>query len=459
MPTLLDVYDGMENSPVDYLQAGIDADDTELTVTNENNYPAAPCIVSLGTGEDAEHVRVTAKGAGTLTVVRGVSGVAKEWDAGTPVTSYLTAYEWNRLIDNVETVNDAVDDINDFLDVMPTHAMERQAIINGNFDVWQRGTAFTSGTSPANGDDTYLADRWILLSDGADVVDVSRESSVVPAGSAYSLKCDVKTANKKFGHLQIIESVDALKLAGKHVSLSFQARTVTGAVIENLRAAVLSWTGTADTVTSDVVSAWGNEGTDPTLVTNWTYENTPADLALVADEWTTFKIENINIDTSGMKNLAVFVWVDDADAAVGDLLYLSQIQLCEGEVALPFQPKTFAEELQACQRYYVMLTPATTAIIMSGFVVTATSARALMNLSTTMRVTPTLITTGVAADYKMFVSGSSYTCTAVPANSSSTKGFIYLTITCAGSSMTPGYAGALCATATMNIFLGFDAEL
>lgn len=31
---------------------------------------------------------------------------------------------------------------------------------------------------------------------------------------------------------------------------------------------------------------------------------------------------------------------------------IAQVQLCAGEVALPFMPKTFDEELRACQRYY-----------------------------------------------------------------------------------------------------------
>ena len=47
--------------------------------------------------------------------------------------------------------------------------------------------------------------------------------------------------------------------------------------LDSVKAAVISWSSTADTVTSDVVSAWGNEGTRPTLATNWTYENTNAD--------------------------------------------------------------------------------------------------------------------------------------------------------------------------------------
>ena len=49
-------------------------------------------------------------------------------------------------------------------------------IINGNFAVNQRSalftTSYTDSTPITNSDDTYLFDRWKLLSDGDDIVDV-----------------------------------------------------------------------------------------------------------------------------------------------------------------------------------------------------------------------------------------------------------------------------------------------
>jgi len=46
----------------------------------------------------------------------------------------------------------------------------------------------------------------------------------------------------------------------------------------------LAWDSTPDTVTSDVVSAWGTEDTTPTFATNWTAENTAANLG-VTTSW------------------------------------------------------------------------------------------------------------------------------------------------------------------------------
>ena len=50
-------------------------------------------------------------------------------------------------------------------------------IINGDFLVWQRGTTINAAsTATINSDDKYIADRWVLLSDGDDIVDCQRVS-------------------------------------------------------------------------------------------------------------------------------------------------------------------------------------------------------------------------------------------------------------------------------------------
>jgi len=226
-------------------------------------------------------------------------------------------------------------------------------LTNGQFNIAQRGTSFTSATTPANSDDTYLLDRWILLSDGNDIVDVSQHTTTVPNGSDHVIQLDVETANAKFGILQVLEHTESEKIIGKVCSLSFKARANgSNATLDTLRAAVISWSSTADSVTSDVVSAWNVEGTDPTLVANWTYENTPSNLTLSTSEYTTFKIENISIDTASTNNVAVFIWCDNGDATVGDIAYITDVKLEEGynATAYPFEP--IADMMNRCQRYY-----------------------------------------------------------------------------------------------------------
>jgi len=236
---------------------------------------------------------------------------------------------------------------------MPGNTNQTQnLIINGQFRISQRGATFTSATTPANSDDTYLLDRWTLLSDGNDIVDVSQETTTVPTGVSGAILLDVETANKKFGIIQFIEYTDALRIIGGKASLSFKARKGgSNATLETLRCAILSWSSTQDAVTSDVVSAWNVAGTDPTLVANWTYENTPSNLVLTT-AYKTFKVENISIDTASTTNVAVFIWCDDADATVADLAYISAIKLNPGSVASPFEQELINVEIEKCQRYF-----------------------------------------------------------------------------------------------------------
>jgi len=148
----------------------------------------------------------------------------------------------------------------------------RNKLINGNFDIAQRNTSFTS-TSSANNDDTYVLDRWYILSDGNDIIDVTQTTTVPTTGPKYSIGLDVETVNKKFGIAQIIENANCYDAIGGNVTLSFQAKVSATTKLDNVKCAVVAWSGTADSVTSDIISAWNVEGTNPTLIANATYEN------------------------------------------------------------------------------------------------------------------------------------------------------------------------------------------
>ncbi|OUX35062.1 MAG: hypothetical protein CBE24_00385 [bacterium TMED264] len=228
----------------------------------------------------------------------------------------------------------------------------RNHIINGNFSVAQRGTSFTS-TDSLNNDDTYTLDRWYIVSDGNDVIDVSQETSTIPTNGKYAISLDVETANKKFGIAQIIEGKNCTGLIGEEVTLSFKAKVSDTSKLDNVKAAIIAWSSTEDAVTSDVASAWGNEGTNPTLASNLTYENTPANLS-VTTSYATYSV-TATIDTSSTTNIIVFIWSDVTDTTAGHFLYITDVQLERGSNATPFENRSFSDELKRCKRYYERL--------------------------------------------------------------------------------------------------------
>jgi hypothetical protein len=224
----------------------------------------------------------------------------------------------------------------------------KNRIINGGMDIAQRGTSFTS-TGSANNDDAYVLDRFYILSDGNDAIDVT-QTTTVPTGAKYSIGLDVETANKKFGIAQIIENANCFDAIGGNVTLSFQAKVSSTTKLDNVKCAIVAWSGTADTVTSDIISAWGAEGTNPTLIANATYENSPANLN-VTTSFATYSV-TANVDTASTSNIIVFIWSDVTDTTAGDFLYITNVQLEKGSTATSFDYRPYGTELALCQRYY-----------------------------------------------------------------------------------------------------------
>ena len=88
-------------------------------------------------------------------------------------------------------------------------------------------------------------DRWKLLSDGNDIVDVSQETSTVPTNKLFALKLDVETEDKKFGIAQVVENNACTGLIGNSVTLSFQAKKVSDtSKLDNIKCAIISWSST-----------------------------------------------------------------------------------------------------------------------------------------------------------------------------------------------------------------------
>jgi hypothetical protein len=263
----------------------------------------------------------------------------------------------------------------------------KNRLINGSFGIAQRGTSFTS-TSSLNNDDTYNLDRWFVLSDGNDIVDITQETSTVPTNELTAIALDVETINKKFGIAQIIERVNCIGAIGNTVTLSFQAKVSATTKLDNVKCAIVAWSGTADTVTSDIISAWEAEGTNPTLIANATYENTPVNLNLTTS-YATYSV-SAAVDTASTKNIIVFIWSDVTDTTLGDFLYITNAQLEIGSTATPFERRLYNQELANCQRYYAKISCPNASGVGNGMSTGSTSSNILIIHPTTMRSSPTI---------------------------------------------------------------------
>ena len=112
-------------------------------------------------------------------------------------------------------------------------------LINGGFDIWQRGTSSTTSAA-------YLADRWTHLW-SAGTATVSRSTDVPETTLPYSLSL-ASTSGTNPILRQNIESVNALPLVGRTVTFSIWAKSTVGT-------GGLNWVTAFPTTTADTFSA------------------------------------------------------------------------------------------------------------------------------------------------------------------------------------------------------------
>lgn len=424
--------------------------DTDATVAVTSNssgnsrIDAVILYIDLGASANA-----TVTNVATLAVVAGTPAASPSAPSDSDISTAIGASNPFLRLANVTVASGATTIVNanivdkrvatQFLPhAQITDSLSRQSLINGNFDVWQRNTTFTTPN-----DDTYGPDRWNFLTDTNSSWTFSRSTTVPSTKSTYSLKAVNVTANRQCGIVQLIENIEATKLIGQYASLSFQAKTSGGLVISNLRATVLAWTSTADSMTSDVVATWAGAGTDPTFAANYTKEIAGFNLALTTS-WQTFKVENIYLDTASTNNLAVVIWVDDTTITATDEFYITQIQLNVGDVALPFQAKSFDEELAKCQRFYqksfeIAVTPATNTGSFLGAAIAnslgaSTNSRMHVQHKVTMRGAPAVTTFNPsAANSQARDASAAADCSSTAADVQSQYGFQLTSVTPGGS--------------------------
>ena len=311
----------------------------------------------------------------------------------------------------------------------------RNLILNGSFQVAQRGTSFTDA-------DTYVLDRW-RLNQSAETMAVTQQSFAagqtdVPRAEKY-LRVVVTTTGNYSGITQRIEGVE--QLSGQTVTVSFYARGGQGGqgVPTTFRTYFNQNFGSGGST-----QIGGQGSTNHTLTTSW---------QLFTATVTLGSTSNRTIGTSSYTELAFQQTTGEAcdfDIAL--------VQLEVGEQATPFEHRSYNDELAACQRYYYQLTSqlAYRRYGMSTYD-TSTNYSALIPFPVQMRTTPSLSTTGTASDYAVYALNSVKASNAVPSLGDSTVFNALLSGVTASS--TAGAAGTLLDNNAAGTFLGFSAEL
>lgn len=343
-------------------------------------------------------------------------------------------------------------------------------LINGDFRISQRIAYETPVVTPT--DAAYqLADRWKNLTSGSGGQTYYNTKNATPNLGAYfpgtgispnSLVMFAATTGGKFGAIQWLESADSLHLRSQTVSLQCKMGYGGANSIADVRIAVVYWTGTADTITSDPISAWGVAGTNPTLVASMGYANTPTNsttgiMVPSATTGATYKVEGISVPAN-VTNVGVMFWVDDTVQTTNDAIWITDIQLELGSICTAFERRPYAEELALCQRYYREYGGENAnEYVTVGETESATLAYVPLLLSPPMRIAPS-IAVSAHADWALQHAATTTACSAVASASVGSADAILISATTA-SGLTAGRAVALRANNTTAARLKLDSEL
>ena len=239
-------------------------------------------------------------------------------------------------------------------------AKGRNVIHNGNFNVWQRGTAAIAGAFPA----VFTADRWSATQFCDGTYTVAQSTDVPNLASQFSLKAACTGTDATIAAAQIcwlqhtIEVSDFWDiLGGRPMVLSFWVKAYqTGVFTLSLRESTSNSASYAAEYTINASATWEKKTIQipaPGATGTWSKTTGAACMSLnfglaIGSNWqiaaNTWSATN-DLGTSNQTNFM---------SSTDNYIYFSQVQLEAGTAATEFDALVYADELARCQRYLVV---------------------------------------------------------------------------------------------------------
>ena len=208
----------------------------------------------------------------------------------------------------------------------------RNAIINGGFDVWQRGTSATAVNNSYTS-----ADRWVNTFDGSSsATTISRQSftlgnTISGYEPEYFLRYAQTSAGSGGSFRTICQRIEGVRtFAGQTITLSFWAkadssRTVDTRIRQNF--------GSGGSANVDTL------GSSINLTTSWSRYSTTVTLPSISGK---------TIGTGNMLEVFLFLPLNTTQT-----IDIWGVQVERGSIATPFEQRPIGTELSLCQRYFL----------------------------------------------------------------------------------------------------------
>lgn len=330
---------------------------------------------------------------------------------------------------------------------------DRNYLINGSFEIWQRGITFGGLGDGITTETIYTADRWIALNGGAGVT-VSRQDfadtqSEIPGYPKHYFRYDMRGTTGS--HPCIMQKVEGVRtLAGKQVAVSYWARatgitagTTSGILSTTQLPAVFrmrQFLGVGGTGSTGLTSNTVQHTTGLTLTGTWTQFNHTFQLndlsgmtfGTTGTDFLSFELRlpggthGVNPVAGGSGDIDITNVRTVATGGGSNLKYVVDIANAQLEerTSTEFERRPIQEELLKCQRYYMQTfmfgttSPAAGLGITNGAIgVVGASAGfgTVFNFPTQMRTPPAVRMLGHTVSGGNFATGIGATANAISA--------------------------------------------
>jgi hypothetical protein len=328
-------------------------------------------------------------------------------------------------------------------------------VINGGFDIWQRGTSSAVTSSSY----TYFGtDRWQTYrgSTGGTISrQVTGDTTNLP-NIQYCMRVQRDsgtTSTSFFQPVNNFESINSIPFAGKTVTYSFYARA-----------------GANYSAASNALSGFLITGTGTDQNANFGYTGGATQILVSATLTTTWQrfTGTATLPATTTQIGVGFSFTPTGTAGANDYFEVTGVQVDLGTYTATTAPTfrrngaTIQGELAACQRYYYRNTAGLAyAIFSTGFCTGTTAASFGIQFPVTMRIAPASVdTTGTAANYAILnTAGSIVACSAVPAYDSNTSSNVGILVGAVTAGLVAGSGTQLRANNSVTSYIGWSAEL
>jgi hypothetical protein len=279
----------------------------------------------------------------------------------------------------------------------------KNTVINGGFDIWQRGTSIAiSGSGAAS----YAADRWYNArnSTGQTVSRQATGDTTNLPNIQYCARVQRDSGNTDTSTpvrlSTAFETANSIPLAGKTVTFSLYARK--GA----------NFSATSNVMVAQLITG---TGTDQNALTGgYTSQSYPLDNigATLTTTWQRFTVTGV-IPANVTEITLNTYYIPTGTAGANDYYEITGVQLEVGSVATQFarSSENIQGELAACQRYYLRHSYSGTnsALIGPAYARTTGIAFATWTFPVTMRSTPTLAFSNGTQYFNLQIAGGDAT--------------------------------------------------